>query len=467
MVYSTNLNLNADATNGRIWNTVWDQAPIDYQTRIPRATQDNIKDVVNSLDNFSNDWNMFINVLLNGLVLDIYRQNLFDNPLAQFKVGRVIENGSWIREVGFNLLKARRYNMRATNVFDINEAEVMANFHYQNRKDMYELSISEDLLRQAMFANPQSGLANLINGMLQLPYTSDQVDEYLIMRNLFTEYERANGFFNVNVDSVYSADPADKETVGKDIIQKIREMVLRFQFMNREFNAAGIPTNSTTPVLFATPEFVSNIDVNVLASAFNMEKADFTGRLVVVDKFAFDDNTGEESQAILADESWFVAADTRVQATSLYNPKNLVTNYWLHRWGIYSCSKFVNAVLFSTRASTAETIVIGSITGVDVEIAEFNGVTPTDFVNGDLIKFEATVSGTGFVNESVVWRISEDSGVISSTNTYITAEGILHVASDETSDWFVIEAVSVGVDSNGENVVGSAEILRNGFTPAP
>jgi len=454
----------APLSNERIFNHVWDAAPIEFQSRIPRATQGNIRDVVASLDSFRPDWNTFIDVLLNGLVLDIYRNNMFENPLAQFKVGRVIENGSWIREVAFNLLKANRYYMRATNVFDMTEPQIMANFHVQNRKDRYDLSISEDLLRQAMFANPQSGLANLINGMLQLPYKSDQVDEYLIMKNLFGEYNKEFGFFNFNVDSVANAAPADKEAVGKDIIQKIRETVLNFQFINRDFNAARIPTNALNPVLFATPRFVSNIDVNVLASAFNMDKADFTGRLVVVDRFDFDANTGEETQAILTSDSWFVAADTRVLATSMYNPKNLVTNHWLHRWGIYSASKFENAVMFSTRPQTPETIIVGDITDVTVELKpRKDGTVPDGVEPGGSIQLVAKVEGTGFVNSAVRWELVGDDGVISSTNTFVTQEGLLSVGSDETSSEFVVRATSVMDDS----VFGEITVTVIGNEPTP
>jgi len=457
MVANAPLELASTFSNDRIMNMVWDAAPLDYQSRIPHATQGNIRDVINTLDSFRLDWNVFIDTLLNGLVLDIYRNNMFENPLAQFKVGRVIENGTWIREIAYNLLKARRYDLRATDVFDIEEPELMANFHRQNRKDRYELSISEDLLRQAMFANPQSGLANLISGMLQLPFKSDQVDEYIIMRRLFGEYEKRDGFYNVNVDDIATA--TDKRAVGLDTIQKIREYLLLFQFMSRDYNAARVPTNTTDPVLFATPQWVSNIDVNVLAAAFNMEKADFLGRLVVVDHFDFiDEDEPYKTQALLADPQWFVAADTRVLSTSLFNPKNLVTNYWLHRWGIYSCSRFVNAVLFSTRPDSRETINMvspsaatiygpfvpgsacqspdGSWTGTDPITGALNVANGTGLILGGQVEFRSTLTpytlngGKGTANQSTEWTICP-TGNPWSTNTAISAEGILHVATDE------------------------------------
>ena len=68
-------------------------------------------------------------------------------------------------------------------------------------------------------------------------------------------------------------------------------------------------------------------------------------------------------------------------------------NYFLHRWGIYGMSKFVNAVLFSPRSDTGEDItVIPTVTDVTVAFATINGATPEYATKG------TTTRWGGFMN---------------------------------------------------------------------
>ena len=334
-------------------------------------------------------WNDWLEVLLNGLVIDLFRVNDFQNPLGRHKIAGIQTNGSWIREFGYNLMKAHRYDKDATDVFTVEEPEVHTNYYLQNRKDRYDLSISEDILRQAMMES-ETGVATLINNMLALPYTSAEEDEYLIMRELFALRDRENPFYNVHIDDISKAD--DKQKTGLDIAQKIREKYLDFPFLHTEYNPEGLPAKTNDPVLFVTPRFLANFDVNVLASAFNMDKTNFMGRVETVDRLPLD-GVPYGSAALLADPDIFVCADTKVKSASIQNPKNDSVNYFLHRWGIYGMSKFVNAVLFSPRSDTGEDItVIPTVTDVTVAFATINGATPEYATKGTTTRLTATVT---------------------------------------------------------------------------
>ena len=52
-------------------------------------------------------------------------------------------------------------------------------------------------------------------------------------------------------------------------------------FMSNEYNEANVKTNTPKDrqIIFMDAKFNAQYDVNVLASAFNMDKADFMGRL--------------------------------------------------------------------------------------------------------------------------------------------------------------------------------------------
>lgn len=431
------------ATNARIFNTVASQAKklgLTFADRVPNATQGDMQATIDYMDSYMPAWNDWLEVLLNGLVIDLFRVNDFQNPLGRHKIAGIQTNGSWIREFGYNLMKAHRYDKDATDVFTVEEPEVHTNYYLQNRKDRYDLSISEDILRQAMMES-ETGVATLINNMLALPYTSAEEDEYLIMRELFAMRDRENPFYNVHIEDISNAD--DKQKTGLDIAQKIREKYLDFPFLHTEYNPEGLPAKTNDPVLFVTPRFLANFDVNVLASAFNMDKTNFMGRVETVDRLPLD-NVPYGSAALLADPDIFVCADTKVKSASIQNPKNDSVNYFLHRWGIYGMSKFVNAVLFSPRPDTGEDItVVPTVTDVTVAFASINGATPEYATKGTTTRLTATVTGTNDPSQAVSWDIAGTSGLTKSTNTFVRGDGELWVGTDEQNDWLLLRATSI------------------------
>lgn len=431
------------ATNARIFNTVTAQAKnlgLTFAGRVPAATQGDMQATIDYMDSYMPAWNDWLEVLLNGLVIDLFRTNDFMNPLGRHKIAGIQTNGSWIREFGYNLMKAHRYDKDATDVFTVEEPEVHTNYYLQNRKDRYDLSISEDILRQAMMES-ETGVATLINNMLALPYTSAEEDEYLIMRELFALRDRESPFYNVNIADISKA--TDKQKTGLDIAQKIREKYLDFPFLHTEYNPEGLPAKTNDPVLFVTPRFLANFDVNVLAGAFNLDKASFMGRVEIVDQLPLD-GVPYGSAALLADPDIFVCADTKVKSASIQNPKNDSVNYFLHRWGIYGMSKFVNAVLFSPRADTGSDItVVPTVSTVTAAFATINGATPEYATKGTTTRLTATVEGTNDPNQAVSWDIAGTSGLAKSTNTFVRGDGELWVGSDEQNDWLLLRATSI------------------------
>lgn len=88
-------------------------------------------------------------------------------------------------------------------------------------------------------------------------------------------------------------------------------------------------------------------DVEVLAKAFNMSKADFLGRQVMVDSFG-DTDDAAKTLAIIADNTFLRTHDNRFQmAETPYNASTLSRTYFLHHWETMACSPFANAWAFT------------------------------------------------------------------------------------------------------------------------
>lgn len=445
-----------NATNAQILNAIRNDASLAYQQRIPAATQGDITNTVENLLYYRPMMNEFVDTLVNRIGDVDIKSKIWTNPIAQFKRG-MMQYGETIEELATTLLEAHRYdpNKCYDDVFKCNPPEVMSNFHSINRQDYYELTINDMLLRRAFLTD--YGLQDLVGRIMETPYTSDYWDEYLIMRNLFAEYARLDGYYKVNVPDLSTATTqAQKQEMGTTITQAVRSQVGKMKFMNTSFNAAGVPT-ATKPsdlVLFCTPDFTAALDVNVIAFAFNVSAADLTVRVIEIDDFGIDG-----CQAILCDKDFFMCADTLIDFESIRNPKAISWNYWLHHHGIYSVSRFVNAVMFTTEAGTSVTVPAIKTTGVTVTYAPVDGTTPTFAKRGEKTRLIATVAGTVTpttagveVPQGVTWTISanntgvETGGVRLKPGTFIDAEGVLHVDPDEVAENVTVTATSTYID---------------------
>ena len=469
------------ATNAQILNAIRTDASFAYQQRIPAATQGDITETVNNLLEYRPMMNEFIDTLVNRIGDVVIKSKVWSNPLAQFKRG-MMQFGDTTEELATTLLQAKRYdpNKCYDDVFKCNPPDVMSNFHSINRQDMYELTINDMLLRRAFLTD--YGLQDLVGRVMETPYTSDYWDEYLIMRNLFAEYARIDGFYKVQVpDAASKTTRSEKQDAAMAITEAVRSMAGKMRFISGQYNAAGVPTftNPDELVLFATPDFIAMLDVNVIAFAFNASAADANVRTIPVDDFGIDG-----CQAILCDKDLFMCADTLIDFESIRNPKAIAWNYWLHHHGIYSVSRFVNAVMFTTEAGTSVTVPAIKATGVTLDYAEVDGVKPTYAEKGGKTRLVATVQGTvtpqteGYsVPQGVTFAITanntgvEAGGVKLKMGTFIDAEGVLHVAEDETAENVTVTATSTYIDpavAMGDQVYKSKTLvvgIGKAYTP--
>lgn len=88
----------------------------------------------------------------------------------------------------------------------------------------------------------------------------------------------------------FSVQPVSAITDGasaKSFVSSVKAVSDMMEFMSTQFNGANVLTSSSKDdqYLLITPKYNAMIDVEVLASAFNMDKAEFMGHRVLVDNF--------------------------------------------------------------------------------------------------------------------------------------------------------------------------------------
>lgn len=433
-----------DKPNSAILDAVRGIASTDYARRIPAADSAGVAATIENLTSAGNRrWmNEFIDVLVNRIGMTIARSTSWANPLAPFKRG-MLSYGNTIEEIQVGLLEAHGYDpdrdyMEST-LFGRERPEVQVNFHTVNRQDFYKVTVNDALLKRA-FLDP-NGLSSFINQLMEAPTTSDQWDEFLLTSSLFREYESNGGFYHVNVPDVASltSDASD----ARMALRKMRAMAGNLKFLSTNYNAAKMPVFASPEdlLLFVTPEYNAAIDVEALAGAFNIDRANMHGKIVELPQSAFGI---EGAQAIMTTSEFFVIADTLFESTSQWNPANLHNNYFLHHHQVVSASRFVPAVMFTTGADDEVIILSAPVTSVvAITIEAIDGTVPTSVATDGIIALVSSAVTTPEGGEAaVIWTVT--GGV--SGRTFITQTGVLHVGADESATTLTVTATSAAVD---------------------
>lgn len=347
------------ASTPDILNAVRNSASTQYKSLVPRATDTNVRQVGQVILGNPTFQNEFLSGLVNRIGKVMISSKLYDNPWSFFKKG-MMEYGETIEEIFVNIAKAHSYDIERSEseVFKREVPDVIGAFHILNYQTFYKTTIQEEQLRQAFLS--MDGVTDLIARIVDSMYTGANYDEFLVMKYMIARHILDGTFYPIVVDN------ATPENMHK-IASKMKKVSNDLEFMSESYNAAGVNTYTLkdSQYIILNSEIDASMDVNVLATAFNMDKAQFMGHRVLVDSFGKldtkrlnelfkeDPNYYEISQdelkeldaipAVIIDRDWFQIYDNMNKFTENYNGQGLYWNYWYHQWKIFSVSPFCNA----------------------------------------------------------------------------------------------------------------------------
>lgn len=401
----------------------------DFQQRVPNPTIEGIDATSKFIfDPMNRKYlNEFMDAFVNRIGSQIVHNNAWENPLSVFK-GATMRYGSTIQESAVKWIKAHSYNVEDDSLLAVQRPEAAVWYHTVNRQDRYDITVEQPDLRMA-FAD-EMGLNRLIDAIMTVPRNSDNYDEYLCMLNQIAYYEQNWGFFKHRV----SAAPTDEAT-GKEFLKAVRAYANKLQFPTSLYSPVsaeyGIPTfaKPNELVLFVTADAAASIDVDTLASVFNLDKAEAKYRQIVLPELPI-----PNAFAMLTTDAFFVASDYVYTNESFYNPQTLATNYYLHHWEIVSASPFVPAILFTTDTATGVPTITQSVTGVNItpsaQTVEPGGtVDMTVKLTGNIT---ANDEGLVVAPDAVTWSVSgetaaEGEPLALNSATRVDRLGVLHV----------------------------------------
>lgn len=399
-----------------ILNAIRNNATQNYRDYVPKATPnaESIRQIGAIIMDYPALQNEFLSALVNRIGRVLITSKMYDNPWAFFKKG-LLEFGESVEEIFVNIAKPFQFDpaVAENNVFKREIPDVRAAFHIMNYQKYYKATISNDQLRQAFLS--WQGISDLIAKIVDAMYTGANYDEFQTMKYMLARHILDGHMYPVEIPTVETANM-------KSIVSVVKGVSNKFTFLSPNYNLAGVQTytSKNEQYMLINSQFDATMDVEVLASAFNMDKAEFSGRRVLVDSFGSldtarlaelfaGDSTYEEISskelealdaipAVLVDRDWFMIFDNFYNFTEQYNGEGLYWNYWYHVWKTFSVSPFANNALFipGTPGVTSVAVSPGSAT----------------VAAGQSVQLSANVVTTNFAPKSVTWTVDKECATV-------------------------------------------------------
>lgn len=331
------------------------------QDTIPEVTENlDINVLSSALFSNSNVANEFVNALVNKLIEQQVNIKVFNNPLRVLEGDRV-PLGQVVEDIYINPAKGRNFNGDDfAGILEKYESDVKTQYLPLNMDRQYPVTISRQRLQKAFMS--WDNLENFITSQTNSLYSGAYIDEYMYTKGIISSAYKNNRAIIQKINAINS------ESIAKEFITNVRTLFKVFQKPSTKYNAwnkcggAGRPVktwcNPEDIVFIIRSDISSYIDVNVLASSFNIDKTTLLGNIIEVEDFnMYDDNDnlifdGSQIVGIIADKAWFKIRTQDMFMDSAKNPNNRVWQYYLNYIKMYQFSLFANGVIFAESLPT-------------------------------------------------------------------------------------------------------------------
>ena len=376
-------------------------------------------------------YNEFCDSLINRIVFTQFEIKAFRNPLVVLEGDRV-PLGYAGQNVYINPAKGRTFNVNDfAGLLVKYAADVKVDYFTVNKDLQYCVTFTRDQLKKAFVS--WADLETFIDGLSNSLYNGMYIDEFRFTKNIVADAYKDN-----KAQIISNISAISNEATAKAFVEKARELFLNFQLPSTQYNAwakvggEGKPittwTNPEDIVMLIRNDIRAYLDVNVLASAFNMDKATLMGNIITVDNWdVYDDDgtklfDGSAILGIICDKAWFRIKRQDTFLESFRNPNNRTVQLYLNQQKGYNYSLFANGVILATSAPTSH---ISTMKFVETapEVTEGEKIKlhldVSPFYANDTVTFTSGTVGKATV-EKIDDRTVEVTGVAAGSST-ITA----------------------------------------------
>lgn len=355
--------------------------------------------------------NKFVDMLVNKVGVTLVNQRMYKNPFSDFKKGNM-PLGVAVEDIFVNPVQAKKFTSGynndivtsssnatygATDPFIVDENDVKVVYYPLNAQVYFKVTIKFVEIQQGF--NNWNAMDNLVNKLIENLTNSAETWEFEETKSLL------GNNFELDTPTCKIMKVASKNEIdwASEFAIKCRDLALNYTFNDDKYNnwvgwataqnLTGVNLNPVTTntrledlYLITRADIGANIDISVLATSFNIGKAEFLGTVKYTNNFGkyLDENgkqkiepypsapeqnvkyhtTGElgvydyldsnnkrhhvELYGYIFDKHYIQIWETYNSVTNIENPVSLYRNYFKHLWETFALCPFANATALYT-----------------------------------------------------------------------------------------------------------------------
>lgn len=277
----------------------------------------------------------FLNSVVNKIGKQVYSTTAYTNPLKRIKRG-FIENANEIEEIYIARAVGYEYDADGTGALDRVKPTVKTQYHQVDYAKDFQVTIQDKQVRKGFTTN--GGVTRIANEIMESLHTGAEYEEYLKCIEILD---------TIATDSKYKKEVADivDNSTAKAFIKELKKTIKRMGFRSETFANVENHCKPSQMILFLNMDWAVEMDVEMLAQAFNMSKQEIN-ECTIIEIPELTKNT--KTKAILCDERALQIYDTYYGLEPQRNAKGKFTNHFLSTEKIFSYSNLVNIAVFNT-----------------------------------------------------------------------------------------------------------------------
>ena len=278
--------------------------------------------------------NEFLGTVVEKIGRQEYSSKAYLNPLARFKKG-FISNANEIEEIYVARVQGTTQDFDGTDTLKRVKPNITTQYHKQNYGKCYTATVTDEQVRRGF--TTEGGVRKIADEILTQLQTGYEYDEYIAMRNNFCDLIEGT-------PCKRTITAITNQTTAKDFVKKVKKDIAKMQFRNTEFATVERNCKPSDLVLVLRTGLLAEIDVELLATAFNVNRTQLDTMVVEVDDFPDNENV----QAMLLEQNALMVFDTLYNIEPQRNAKGMFTNHHLNVEKIISTSNMYNVAVYQT-----------------------------------------------------------------------------------------------------------------------
>lgn len=279
----------------------------------------------------------FLNSVINKIGKQQYSTTAYVNPLKRLKRG-FIENANEIEEIYISRAVGYEYDPTGAGALDRVKPDVKTMYHQVDYAKDFQVTIQDKQVRKGFTTS--EGVSRLANEIVQSLHTGAEYEEFSKTLELLD---------TIATDSKYKLDVTDvtDNASAKEFTKTIKKHIKDMGYRGTKYSTYENHCKPENMILFLNSDWAVEMDVELLASAFNMSKQQINECTIIeIPSLTTNINT----KAILCDERALQIYDTYYELEPQRNAKGKFTNHFLSTEKIFSWSNLVNIAVFNVKA---------------------------------------------------------------------------------------------------------------------